>query len=61
MLEELLGRRTEHLLLPMQPGDVLETSADITELVRDTGYAPATTLEIGVARFVEWFRAYHAT
>jgi UDP-glucuronate 4-epimerase len=44
--------------LPMQPGDVCKTWADVTPARRDLGYAPSTPLDIGVPRFVDWFRAY---
>ena len=46
-------------LLPRQPGDVPETYADIDDLVRDVGYRPATPIEVGVERFVDWFRDYY--
>jgi len=59
VLEECLGRRAERRLLPMQPGDVPDTYADVEALQRDTGYAPSTPVEIGVARFVEWYRDYY--
>jgi UDP-glucuronate 4-epimerase len=55
-LEEALGVRAVKELLPMQPGDVPETYADIDDLVRDTGFRPATPLETGIRRFVEWYR-----
>lgn len=44
---------------PMQPGDVPETYADVTDLARDVGFSPATPLETGIDRFVDWYRAYH--
>ena len=59
LLEEACGRKAELEMLPMQPGDVHRTYADIEAIRRDLGYAPATDIEAGVARFVEWFRAYH--
>ena len=59
VLEACIGRRVERRLLPMQPGDVPDTFADVEALRRDTGYAPTTTVEDGVARFVEWYRAYY--
>ncbi|MGE4306336.1 MAG: NAD-dependent epimerase/dehydratase family protein [Novosphingobium sp.] len=59
VLEQACGRKAELNLLPMQPGDVPATYADITALTRDTGYAPSTPIEEGVPRFVEWFRSYH--
>lgn len=58
VLEEACGVKAELSLLPMQPGDVPATYADIAALTRDTGYAPSTPIEIGVPRFVEWYRSY---
>jgi UDP-glucuronate 4-epimerase len=46
-------------MLPMQPGDVLETFADIGELMRDTGLKPETTIEDGIPDFVAWYRSYY--
>jgi UDP-glucuronate 4-epimerase len=45
-------------LLPLQPGDVPDTYADVTDLVRDTGYKPDTPIEVGLANFVVWYRSY---
>ena len=59
VLEECLGRKAEKNLLPLQPGDVPDTYADVADLIRDTGYRPATTVEDGVARFVDWYRGYY--
>ena len=59
VLEECLGRKAEKILLPLQPGDVPDTYADVEELTRDTGYKPATPVEAGIARFVEWYRAFY--
>ena len=59
LLEQNLGRAAEKNLLPMQPGDVADTWADVSALRRDVGYAPATSVEAGVARFVEWYRGYY--
>ena len=59
VLEQCLGKRARKNLLPMQPGDVPATRADVTDLVRDVGYRPRTTVEEGVARFVSWYRAYY--
>jgi len=59
VLEACLGRKAEMRLLPLQPGDVPDTYADVEELIRDTGYRPATRVEEGVARFVEWYREYY--
>jgi len=59
-LETALGRKAEKIMLPMQPGDVPATYADVDDLVRDTGFAPKTSIEDGLARFAEWYRGYHA-
>jgi UDP-glucuronate 4-epimerase len=59
VIEECLGRKATKNFLPMQPGDVPETFADIDDLVRDVGYRPATPIETGVQRFVEWFCEYY--
>ncbi len=58
VLEECLGRKAEKNLLPLQPGDVPDTYADVSDLVRDTGYKPATSVEEGVRAFVEWYKEY---
>ena len=59
LLEHELGRKAKIELLPMQPGDVPETCADIEDLMRDVGFRPATSIEEGVRKFVAWFRQYH--
>jgi UDP-glucuronate 4-epimerase len=59
VLEDCLGRKAQKILMPMQPGDVMDTFADVTELQADMGYKPATPIEVGVRNFVEWFRAYY--
>jgi len=59
LLETHLGREATKNLLPMQPGDVPDTWADVEALERDTGYAPSTSIEDGVARFVDWYRGYY--
>ncbi|KAA0070095.1 NAD-dependent epimerase [Rhodanobacter sp. T12-5] len=59
LLEQNLGRTVEKRFLPMQPGDVPDTWADVSALRRDVGYAPNTSIEDGVARFVEWYRGYY--
>jgi len=61
LLERNLGRTVEKRLLPMQPGDVPDTWADVSALRRDVGYAPNTSIEDGVARFVRWYRNYHGS
>ncbi|MEO7326791.1 MAG: NAD-dependent epimerase [Dokdonella sp.] len=60
VLEDCLGRKAEKILLPLQPGDVPDTYADVAELTADTGYAPATPIEVGVSRFVDWYRHHYA-
>jgi len=59
VLEDKLGRRALCNMLPMQPGDVAATFADTSALARDTGYAPSTSVETGVGRFVDWYREYY--
>ncbi|MBE9013889.1 NAD-dependent epimerase/dehydratase family protein, partial [Pseudanabaenaceae cyanobacterium LEGE 13415] len=59
-LEACLGMRAQKKFLPMQPGEVLTTYADIDELVRDTGFQPKTSIESGVEKFVAWYRDYYA-
>ena len=58
-LENELGRKAIRNELPLQPGDVPDTWADCSELAADFGYAPATTVEVGIKRFVEWYREYY--
>jgi len=60
LLESALGRKADKKMLPMQPGDVAETYADVEALARDTGFRPATPLAEGVRRFVAWYRSYHS-
>jgi UDP-glucuronate 4-epimerase len=59
VIEDALGRKATKNLLPLQPGDVPDTFADVEALVRDTGYQPSTPIEVGVARFVAWYRDYY--
>jgi UDP-glucuronate 4-epimerase len=59
LIERELGRSARRELLPMQPGDVPETYADVDDLMRDVGFRPATAIADGVARFVAWYRQYH--
>jgi UDP-glucuronate 4-epimerase len=58
-LETIIGKKAEIEFLPMQPGDVKETYADITDLQEAAGFSPATPLEIGLGHFVEWYKKYH--
>jgi UDP-glucuronate 4-epimerase len=59
VLEDCLGRKAEKNLLPLQPGDVPDTYADVDTLLKDIGYRPNTTIEIGVRRFVDWYKQYY--
>jgi len=59
VIEECLGKGALKNLLPMQPGDVADTYADVAELTRDTGYSPSTPVEVGVKRFVDWYRDFY--
>jgi UDP-glucuronate 4-epimerase len=58
-LEKCLGKKVEKRMLPMQPGDVPATYADVEDLIRDVGFKPATSIEEGVSRFADWYRGYH--
>ncbi|HNT27572.1 MAG TPA: NAD-dependent epimerase [bacterium] len=58
-IEQALGKKATRELLPLQPGDVPATYADVSDLTRDTGYRPATDIAEGVRRFVAWYRAYY--
>jgi UDP-glucuronate 4-epimerase len=59
VLEQCLGRKAQKNLLPMQPGDLPDTWADVEALIMDVGYRPCTDLETGVKQFVEWYLAYY--
>ena len=59
VLEQELGRAAVREMLPMQPGDVTETFADVAELMRDTGFRPQTSIEDGLREFVAWYRDYY--
>jgi UDP-glucuronate 4-epimerase len=59
LIEQNLGKEAEKELLPMQPGDVPDTYADVDALVQDVDYKPETPLETGVANFVSWYRDYY--
>lgn len=60
LVEEAVGRKAEMKLLPMQPGDVPATCADVDDLQRDVGFRPATPLSHGIKQFVSWYRDYYA-
>jgi UDP-glucuronate 4-epimerase len=59
LLEQALGKKAKRELLPMQPGDVPDTFADVSALEREVGFRPNTPIAEGVKRFVDWYRAYH--
>ena len=59
VLEQALGRTAQKRLLPMQPGDVTESFADIEASRRDLGFEPRTPIEVGIPNFVRWYREYH--
>ena len=59
LLKEICGRKAEIEMLPMQPGDVPATYADISAISRDLGYVPTTSIDVGVPAFVEWYKGYH--
>jgi UDP-glucuronate 4-epimerase len=59
LLETALGKKANRELLPMQPGDVPETCAEVEDLRNAVGFAPNTPIEVGIGKFVDWFRAYH--
>jgi len=59
VLEQCLGRKARKNLVPMQPGDLPDTWADVDALARDVGYRPSTQLEDGVRRFVDWYLSYY--
>jgi len=59
VLEQELGKKAEMNLMPLQPGDVPDTSADVQALADAVGYRPDTPVEVGLKRFVEWYRGYY--
>jgi UDP-glucuronate 4-epimerase len=59
ILENCLGRKADRRLLPMQPGDVPATFADVESLTRDVGFRPDTPIEEGIRRFTDWYRGYY--
>ena len=59
VLEDCLGKKAQQNLLPLQPGDVPATYANVDDLMRDVGFKPATPIEKGIKRFVEWYRNYY--
>jgi len=59
LIERCLGKKAEKRLLPMQPGDVPATCADVNDLHCDVGFKPTTPLEVGIRRFLDWYREYY--
>lgn len=59
VLEDALGKKAEMNMLPMQPGDVPATYADVSDLMNDVGFKPDTPLEKGIGAFVSWYREYY--
>lgn len=58
-IEEKCGKKAEKIFMPMQAGDVVATYADVIDLMKDTGFSPATPLEVGIGKFVDWYREYY--
>ncbi|MBQ2594274.1 MAG: NAD-dependent epimerase [Candidatus Riflebacteria bacterium] len=58
-IEEKCGKKAEKIFMPMQAGDVVATYADVSDLMKDTGFSPATPLEVGIGKFVDWYRDYY--
>jgi UDP-glucuronate 4-epimerase len=58
-LEDTLGKKAEQIMMPLQPGDVPATYADVDDLARDIGFKPATPIEEGVRHFIQWYRSYY--
>lgn len=59
LIEEAVGKKAELNLLPLQPGDVPDTCADVSDLMKEVGYRPQTSVEVGVRSFVDWYRDYY--
>jgi len=59
VLEDCLGIKAEKVFLPLQSGEVCVTYADVDSLIKDVGFQPSTPLDIGVKRFVNWYRVYY--
>jgi len=59
LLEETIGKKAKRELVPMQPGDVPATYADVDDLMREVGFRPSTPIAEGIGRFIEWYRGYH--
>ena len=59
LIEDCVGKKAQLNMMPLQAGDVPDTCADVDDLMNDVGYRPDTPIEVGVRKFVEWYRAYH--
>jgi UDP-glucuronate 4-epimerase len=60
VIQDAIGRKAQINMLPMQPGDVPVTCADVSDLAQDVGFTPATSIEDGVGNFVAWYRQYYS-
>lgn len=58
-IEEKCGKKAEKIFMPMQAGDVVATYADVSDLMKDTGFSPSTPLDVGIGKFVDWYRDYY--
>jgi UDP-glucuronate 4-epimerase len=59
LLEEAIGKKAKRELLPMQPGDVPATYANVDDLMREVDFKPSTPIAEGIRRFIEWYRSFH--
>jgi UDP-glucuronate 4-epimerase len=59
VIEKKLGKKAEKNYLPLQPGDVPDTYADVDDLMKDVGFRPSTSIETGIENFIEWYRSYY--
>ncbi len=59
VIEEVVGKKAIFNYMPMQPGDVPATEADVSDLVQDVGFKPDTSIEVGIRNFIEWYREYY--
>lgn len=59
LIEQAMGKKAVKEMLPMQPGDVTATYADVAELIQDVGFSPNTPLDVGIKNFVDWYREYY--
>jgi UDP-glucuronate 4-epimerase len=59
LIEEAMGRKAERTMIPVQPGEMVSTYADIAETERDLGFSPSTPVEFGIGEFIRWFKGYH--